>query len=117
MKIRARVERVDESSITRKLREDAQLNLRIIRNDQPSSFGMTTETAPVLNRVRHLLNIRVGTREPARRRADLSKVCVQAFGHGIDQLDHVFAVTRQRFLNGAVLEEGANDRILRGERL
>src|SRR6185503_6012427 len=62
MKIRARVERVDESSITRKLREDAQLNLRIVRDDQLSSFGMTTETAPVLNRMRHLLNIRVGTR-------------------------------------------------------
>src|SRR6185295_1351895 len=117
MKIGARIERVNKPAITRKLREYAQFDLRIVRNDQLASFRVTTETAPVLNRMRHLLNIRVSTRKPSRRRADLSKVCVQAFGQGIDQLDHVFAVTRQRFLNRAVLEQRADDRILRGERL
>src|SRR6185295_19612424 len=105
MKIGARIKSVDEPPVARKLSQNSQLDLRVIGNDQLASFRMTTETAPVFNRMRHLLNIRISTRKPSRRRADLSKVCVQAFGHGIDQLDHVFAVTRQRFMNRAVLEQ------------
>src|SRR5919205_239192 len=116
MQIGARVERLDKPAIARKLRQYPQLNLRIVSNDQLPSFGMTTETTPVLNRMRHLLNVRISTRKSSGRGADLAKIRVQAFGHGIDQSDHVLTVTRQRLLHGAVFEQRPDDRILRGER-
>jgi hypothetical protein len=101
--------------IAGKLSEYAQLDLRIVGNDQPSPFRITGETASILDRMRHLLNVRIGTRKPARRRSYLSKVSMQTFRYGIDQFDHVFSVTRQSLLHGAVFEQRANDWILRGE--
>src|SRR6185295_1112994 len=76
---------------------------------------MTTETAAILDRVWHLLNIRVGTRKASGRRADLPEVRVQSVRLGIDELDHVFAVTRQSLLYGAIFEQRSDDWILSGE--
>src|SRR6185295_12412234 len=117
MQIGTRVERLDETAIAGKLRENPQFNLRIVRDDQLSSFRIATETAPVLDRVRHLLNIRVRTCEAAGRRAYLPEIRMQTVRHRIDHLDHVFTVTRQRFLHGAIFEQRADDRILDGQRL
>jgi hypothetical protein len=67
--------------------------------------------------VRHLLDVRIRAREPARRRANLPEVGVQTFRYGIDQLDHVLPVTRQCLLDRAVFEQRADDGIVDGERL
>ena len=55
---------------------------------------MTAETTTVLNRVRHLLNVWIRAGKSSRRRANLTEVSMQTFRYGIDQLDHVLAVTR-----------------------
>src|SRR5688500_2051527 len=78
---------------------------------------MTTKTAPVLDRVRYLLNVWVRACEPPGGRADLPEICVQTFSYGIDQLDHVLPVTRQRLLHRAVFEQRPDYWILHRERL
>jgi len=65
--------------------------------------------------VRHLLDVWIGAGKTSRRRADLTEVSVQTPGHGIDEVDHVSAVTRQRLLDRAVFEQRRDHRILRGE--
>jgi hypothetical protein len=103
MQVRARIERVDEASIFGDVREDAQLDLRIIRNDELAPLRRAKAT-PVLDRVRHLLHVRMGTRESSGRCADLVEVGVDAAGDGIDLGEDVFAVAGERLLDGAVFE-------------
>src|SRR5437868_9304374 len=117
MKIRAGVESLHETSIAGKLRQDPQLDLRIVSNDQLSSFRVTAETSPVFDRMRHLVNIRIRAGKPARRRADLAEVSMQTLRHGIDHLDHVLTVTRQRFLHGAIFVQRPDNWIFGRERL
>ena len=66
---------------------------------------MAAETTPVLNRVRHLLDVRVSAGEASGRRSDLAKVSMQTFCYGIDHFDHVCSVTRERLLHGAIFEQ------------
>src|SRR5690348_5670071 len=117
MQVRAAVEGLDKTTIPRELREDPQLNLRIVSDHELPPGGITTEATPVLNRVGHLLNVWVRASEAPRRRADLAKVSVQPASDGIDHVDHVRAVTRERFLHRAILEQGRDHRILSGQRL
>src|SRR6185437_13634634 len=63
MQVGSGIERADEFRITRELRQDAKLDLRVISNHQLPSFGVPAETATVFNRMRHLLNVGIGTRE------------------------------------------------------
>src|SRR6185436_20049493 len=111
MQISAGVERVDKPTIARKLSQYAQLDLRIVGDNQLASFRMTTKTPAILNGMRHLLNVWIRAGKPARRRANLPEVSVQAFSDGIDQLDHVLPVTRQRLLHRSVLQQRADNRI------
>ena len=78
---------------------------------------MAHEAAPILNRVRHLLNVWIRAREAAGRRADLAKVRVQAASLWIDKLNHVLAVTSQSFLHRSVLQQLRDDRVLQSQRL
>src|SRR5688500_20275282 len=78
---------------------------------------MATETSTVLDRMRHLLNVWVRAGEPPRGRADLPEISVQTSRYGIDQLDHVLTVTRERLLHCAVFEQDPDDRIVDRERL
>src|SRR5258708_23411173 len=74
---------------------------------------MSAKTAPVFNRMRHLLNVWVRTREAPGRRAYLAKVSVQTAGDRTNQFDHVLTITCQGLLHGAVFEQRRNHRILR----
>ena len=78
---------------------------------------MTHETAPIFNRVRHLLNVWIRAGKASGRRADLTKVRVQPASLWTDELNHVLAVTGQRLLHRAVLEQLGDYRILGGQRL
>src|SRR6267378_3095851 len=78
---------------------------------------MSGETAPVFNRMWHLLNVWVGTRESSGRRSNLAKIGVQSVGRGIDQINHVLTVTGQRLLHSTVFKERCDNRILGGQRL
>ena len=104
-------------SIAGKLGEDAQLDLRVISDDQLPAVGMAHKAAAILGRVRHLLNIWISAGKAAGRRADLTEVGMQAASLWIDQLNHVLAIAGQSFLHRAVLEQLRDDRILRGQRL
>ena len=117
MKIGAGIERIDEALIAGKLRQNAQLDLRIVGDHQLSSCGMTAKAATVFRRVRHLLNVWVRTGESSGRRADLTKVSMQTAGRRIDELDHVLTVTGQRLLHRAVFKQRCDNRILGRQRL
>ena len=65
--------------------------------------------------MRHLLNIRVRTRKAAGRRAYLPEIRVQSPRHRIDHLDHVFTVTRERLLHGAIFKQRSDNRVFRRE--
>ena len=117
MKIRARIEGLDKAFVPGKLSEDAQFDLRVISDDQSPAAGMAHEAAAVLSGVRHLLNIWIRAGKAAGRSSDLTEVGVQPACLRINELDHVLAVTRQRFLHGAVLEQLRHDWILRRQRL
>ena len=67
--------------------------------------------------MRHLLNVWISAGKASGRRANLTKIRVQTASLRTDELDHVLAIARQRFLHRAVFEQLSDDRILRGERL
>ena len=67
--------------------------------------------------MRHLLDVWICAGEPARRCANLAKVSMQTLRYGIDQLNHVLAVTRQRLLHCAVLKQRLDYWILSCQRL
>src|SRR6266536_3000807 len=93
MKISTRIERIDESLIAGKFSKNTQLDLRIVSNDQLSSFGMPHEATTILEGVRDLLNIWIRAGEAAGRRANLAKVRVQPASFGVDELNHILAIT------------------------
>src|SRR6266496_916442 len=117
MKISTRIERIDESLIAGKFSKNTQLDLRIVSNDQLSSFGMPHEATTILEGVRDLLNIWIRAGEAAGRRANLAKVRVQPASFGVDELNHILAITGQRLLHRAVLEQLRYHRILSCQRL
>src|SRR5215211_6438634 len=112
MKIRTGIESVDETTIAGKFCEYPQLDLRIVGNDQLPSIRITTEASPVLDRVWHLLDVRISARKPAGRRAYLPEIRVQTFRYGIDHFDHIRAVTRECLLNRAIYKQRSDNRIL-----
>src|SRR6185503_10363201 len=88
MQIRARIEGVNKTAIAGKLRENPQLDLRVVSDDQLPLLRMTAETPAILNRVRHLLNVWIRACKTPGRRADLPEVRMQTFRDGIDHVDH-----------------------------
>ena len=113
MQISAGIESIDKCFVTGELRENPQFNLRIVSDDQSSSFGMAHEATTILDCVRHLLDVRIRASETSRRRSDLTKVCVQPASPRTNELDHVLAIARQSFLHRAVFKQLRDNRILR----
>src|SRR4029450_4990699 len=98
MQICSRIECINEAPVGREFSQDAQLDLRIIRDDQLAMSWIPRETATVFNCVWHLLNVGIGARESACRRTNLPEVRMESPGHLVYQIDHVLTITRQRFL-------------------
>src|SRR5712691_10894965 len=117
MEVCAQVEGIDETPVARELGEDAQLDLRVVGNDQPSALGMARETTAIFNCMRYSLDLRIRARESSRRGANLTKVSVHTPRYRIDELDHILTVTRQRLLHSAILEQLRDDWIFGRQRL
>src|SRR5687768_5213956 len=116
MEIGAGVKSLDETSITGELSEDTQFNLRVVSDYQSSPSGIAAEATAVFGSMRYLLNVGIGTGEPAGGRTNLSKVCVQPSGRGIDQFNHVLTIAGQRLLYRAIFQQCGDHWILGRER-
>src|SRR5277367_3375603 len=86
--------------IFREVREDAQLDLRVIRGEKQGT-GRGNESranfASELRTDRNILQVRVGRAEPPSHRAGLAKTRVQAAGPGMNQPRKHVGIVRLQF--------------------
>ncbi len=81
-------ERVDQHRVLRHMREQAQLDLRVVRDDQLPAVARNErrpDFAPQLRLDGNVLQVGIGRRQPSGGRAGLVEAGVDAAGDGVHQ--------------------------------
>ena len=111
-------ESLDEHGVFRKVRHDAQLDLRVVRGQQYLSFlgdEGGANLAPQLAPYRNVLQIGIARTEPSGGRAGLRKASVQTSGCGMNQFRKRVHVSRFELGNFAVFDDLSRKLMLRGQ--
>src|SRR5919204_1964589 len=121
MDVVVRAERLEESGVVGDVREDAQLDLRVVRRDEdgPRLTGHERAAdAPAERRAdRDVLEVRRVRRQPARCGDRLVEVRVHAPGLGVDERRERVGVRALELLHLAVIEDLLHDRMRLAELL
>src|SRR5713101_3812099 len=111
-------ESLDQHGVFRKMRHNAQLDLRIVRREQYLSFLGDEGGANLPSQLgsnRNVLQVGIARTEAARGRTGLRKAGVQTSGFGMDQFWKRIHISRFELGDFAVLDDLRGKRMLRGQ--